>query len=129
MNIVLVDSAQLKGAPEFPPINLPKFAWLEYVDLAAEEIEERCWRADVIVSTKTPIDANTIKETYKLKLIIAAGENFDHIDIATAKQRGVVVCNVPGLTADNVNDAQLIADKVVDNIHAWLDGSPINKIN
>jgi len=129
MNVVLVDSGQLEGAPEFPPINLPKFAWLEYVDLPAEEIEERCWRADVIVSTNTLIDAKAIKETYKLKLIIAAGDNFDHIDIATAKERGIVVCNVPGLTADNVKDAQLIANKVIDNIHAWLDDSPINKIN
>ncbi len=129
MNIVLVDSGQLEGHPEFPPIDLPKFAWLEYVELGADEIEERCWRADVIVSTKAPIDAKTIKDTYKLKLIVAAGENFDHIDIVAARERDVVVCNVPGLSADNVKDAQLIANKVVDNIHAWLDNSPINTVD
>ncbi len=129
MNIVLVDSAQLEGTPEFPPVDLPKFAWLEYVDLPAEEIEERCWRADVIVSTNTHISAAVIKETYKLKLIVAAGDKSDHIDMAAAKERGVIVCNVPGLTADNVNDSQTIANQVVDNIHAWLDEKPINVVD
>ncbi len=129
MNIVLVDSGQLTGEPEFAPINLPKFAWLEYVSLPAEEVEERCWRADVIISTCTAVSAKTINETYKLKLIIAAGDNTDHIDKAAAKKRGVTVCNVPGLTADNVNDSQTIADKVVDNIHAWLDDKPINVVD
>ncbi len=128
MNIVLVDSGQLMGMPEFPPINLPKFAWLEYVDLAAEEIDERCWRADVIVSTNTIITADVIKDTYKLKLIIAAGDNYAHIDVAAAKEREVVVCNVPGLIGDNVKDAQEIAIQVVDNIHAWLDERPINQV-
>ena len=129
MNIVLVDSGQLVGEPEFPAINLPKFAWLEYVALQANEIDERCWRADVIVSTNTPINAKAIEEIYKLKLIVAAGDNSQHIDKAAAKERGVIVCNIPGLTGDNPQDAQKIADQVVDNIHAWLDDKPINVID
>ncbi len=129
MNIVLVDSGQLAGEPEFPAINLPKFAWLEYVDLPADEIDERCWRADVIVSTNTPINAQILKETYKLKMVICAGEASEHIDKVAAKERDIVVCNVPGLTGDNAADAQKIADQVVDNIHAWLDNKAINVID
>ena len=129
MNIVLVDSGQLPGEPEFPPIDLPKFAWLEYVSLSADEIGERCWRSDIIVSTNTTVDAEVIKETYKLKLIVAAGENSDHIDKVAAKERGVLVCNVPGLRADNAENAQEIANKVVDNIHAWLKDKPVNLID
>ena len=129
MNIVLVDSGQLAGMPEFPPVNLPKFAWLEYVNLPAEEIEERCWRADVIVSTNTQINAAVIKDSYKLKLIIAAGDSTEHIDKAAAKERGILICNVPGLTANNVKDSQTIADQVINNVHAWLDENPINVID
>lgn len=62
--------------------------------------------------------------------IVTAGEKTDHIDLAAAKERGVIVCNVPGgLNADNVKDAQEIAVQVVDNIHAWLDDKPINVID
>ena len=129
MNIVLVDSGQLIGQPEFEPINLPKFAWLEYVELPSDEVAERCWRADVIISTNTPINAEVIEDTYKLKLIIAAGDNSDHIDKVAAKKRGVTICNTPNLSADSPEDAQKIANQIVDNIHAWLDKKPINTVN
>jgi len=129
MNIVLVDSGQLAGDFEFPAINLPKFAWLEYVELPADEVGERCWRSDIIVSINTPISADVINETYKLKLIIAAGGDSQHIDKLAAKERGITICNVPGLKADNPQDAQKLCDQVVANIHAWLDNDPINVID
>jgi len=128
MNVVLIDSGQLAGDPDFPEINLPKFGWSQFVDLPVEEIDERCWRADIIISTNTAINAQVISESYKLKLILAAGAKTDHIDIAAAKARGITVCNVPGLTADNVKDSQIIADQLIDNIHAWLNDEPTNVV-
>jgi len=129
MNIVMVDRGQLAGLPEFPPIDLPKFAWLEFVSLQDNEIDERCWRADVIVSTNTTINASVIKESFKLRLIVAAGDKIDHIDLSAARARGVIVCNVPGLTGDTPENAQKISEQVVENIHAWLNESPVNIIN
>ena len=129
MNIVLVDSGQLSGMPEFPPVDLPKFAWLEYVDLTEDGVDDRCWRADVIVSSNTPVNEKVISETFKLKLLIAAGDKSDHIDLAAAKARGIPVCNIPGLTGDNPEDAQKIANQIIDTIHAWLDDKPINVID
>jgi len=128
MNVVVVDTGHLIGPPEYPPLDLPKFAWLEFVSLEDNEVEERCWRADVIVSTNTTINAAVIKESYKLRLIVVAGDNNDHIDMTAAKERGVIVCNVPGLTGDTPEDAQKISEQVVDNIHAWLNEEPINVI-
>ena len=129
MNVVMIDSGQLAGDPDFPEINLPKFGWSQFVALPLEEIDERCWRADIIISTNTPVSASVIKASFKLKLILAAGDKADHIDIAAANARGITVCNVPGLIADNVKDSQIIAHQVIDNIHAWLDDKPINVIN
>ncbi len=42
MNIIVVDRGQLAGNPEFPPIDLPKFSWSEFVSLQDHEIDERC---------------------------------------------------------------------------------------
>jgi lactate dehydrogenase-like 2-hydroxyacid dehydrogenase len=128
MNIVMVDSGQLTGDPDFPEINLPKFGWSQFVALKSEEIDERCWRADIIVSTNTPINAEVIKESFKLKLIIAAGDKTDHIDKAAANERGIIICNVPGLTGDSSQNAQKIANQVVDNINRWLDEQPVNVV-
>jgi len=129
MNIVMVDSGQLAGDPDFPEVNLPKFGWSQFVALPVDEIDERCWRADIIISTNTPISAQVIKESFKLKLIVTAGENCQHIDKAAARERGVVVCNVPGLTGDTPENAQKICDQVVANINAWLDKKPVNAID
>ena len=129
MNIVMVDSGQLTGDPDFPEVNLPKFGWSQFVALPEEEIEERCWRADIIISTNTPISEKVIKESFKLKLIVTCGERSDHIDKAAANERGIMICNVPGLNSNDALDTQKIADQVVDNINAWLEEKPINIID
>ena len=121
MNIVMVDSGQLVGDADFPEVNIIKYGWLQFVELDEKEAEERCWRADVVISTNTPITAQLIKESYKLQLIIAAGDNTDHIDKEAAKERGIIVLNVPGLTGDNTKSTQLICNQVVEHINLWLE--------
>ena len=121
MNIVMVDSGQLVGDADFPEVNIIKYGWLQFVELDEKEDEERCWRADVVISTNTPITAQLIKESYKLQLIIAAGDNTDHIDKEAAKERGIIVLNVPGLTGDNAKSTQLICNQVVEHINLWLE--------
>lgn len=120
MNIVFVDSGQLAGEADFPDINLPKYGWLQFVELEADEVEERCWRADIIISTNTPITAEVIKESYKLRLIIAAGDDTTHIDHNAAGSRDVSILNVPGLTGDSPENTKVICNQVVDHINTWL---------
>lgn len=121
MNIVMVDSGQLVGDADFPEVNINKYGWLQFVELDEKEAEERCWRADVVISTNTPITAQLIKESYKLQLIIAAGDTTDHIDKEAAKERGIEVLNAPGLTGDNAESTQLICNQVVEHINLWLE--------
>ena len=62
--------------------------------------------ADVLVPTITDvIDADIIKAAGpKLKLIANFGVGVEHIDLAAAKARGVVVSNTPGVLADDTAD-------------------------
>lgn len=120
MNIVMVDSGQLSGDADFPEVNIDKYGWLQFVELDAQDLEERCWRADVVISANTPITEQVIKESFKLKLIIAAGDNTDHIDKDAAAARDIIVTNVPGLTGDNAENTQAICHQVVEHINAWL---------
>lgn len=63
-------------------------------------------RADVLVPTITDhIDAGLIAQAgAKLKLIANYGAGVDHIDVATARQRGILVSNTPGVVTEDTAD-------------------------
>jgi len=55
---------------------------------------EQPLQADIIVSNKVVIDANTIHSSANLKLICIAATGTNNVDLAAAAKRGVPVCNV-----------------------------------
>ncbi|WP_102873610.1 2-hydroxyacid dehydrogenase [Phaeobacter inhibens] len=62
--------------------------------------------ADVLVPTVTDtIDAALLGQAGdRLKLIANYGAGVDHIDVATARQRGILVSNTPGVLTDDTAD-------------------------
>jgi lactate dehydrogenase-like 2-hydroxyacid dehydrogenase len=62
--------------------------------------------ADILVPTVTDaIDAALIGQAgERLKLIANYGAGVDHIDVATARQRGILVSNTPGVLTDDTAD-------------------------
>jgi glyoxylate reductase len=62
--------------------------------------------ADVLVPCVTDqIDAGMLGQAgERLKLIANYGAGVDHIDVATARQRGVLVTNTPGVMTDDTAD-------------------------
>ncbi|MBZ8119534.1 D-glycerate dehydrogenase [Roseovarius sp. LXJ103] len=62
--------------------------------------------ADVVVSSLGDrIDAGLIGQAgERLKLIANYGAGVDHIDVATARQRGILVSNTPGVSAEDTAD-------------------------
>ncbi|MFT6677104.1 MAG: lactate dehydrogenase-like 2-hydroxyacid dehydrogenase [Sulfitobacter sp.] len=70
------------------------------------QLGEAMKTADVLVPTITDdIDAALITQAGdQLKLIANYGAGVDHIDVATARQRGVLVSNTPGVLTDDTAD-------------------------
>ena len=62
--------------------------------------------ADVLVPTITDrIDARLLGQAgERLRLIANYGAGVDHIDVATARQRGILVSNTPGTVTDDTAD-------------------------
>jgi len=65
--------------------------------------------ADVLVPTVTDrIDSRTLSQAGpKLKLIASFGTGVDHIDLDTARQRGITVTNTPGVLTDDTADMSM----------------------
>jgi glyoxylate reductase len=74
--------------------------------MSAEAIGEALADADVLVPTITDrIDQGILaKAGPRLKLIANYGAGFDHIDVATALRRGIMVTNTPGVLAEDTAD-------------------------
>lgn len=74
--------------------------------MTREELAAAMGRADVLVPVLTDqIDAALIGQAGpRLKLIANYGAGVDHIDVATARSRGILVSNTPGVVTEDTAD-------------------------
>jgi glyoxylate reductase len=74
--------------------------------MTRDELAAAMREADVIVPTiGDALDAGLIGQAGdRLKLIANYGAGVDHIDVATARQRGILVSNTPGVVTEDTAD-------------------------
>lgn len=74
--------------------------------MSADEIVELMQNADILVPTVTDrIDADLIaKAPASLKMFANFGAGVNHIDLAAAKAKGILVTNTPGVFTDDTAD-------------------------
>lgn len=79
------------------------------IPMTRSELIEAVQNTDVLVPTVTDtIDSSLIGQASdRLKLIANYGAGVDHIDVATARQRGILVSNTPGVLTDDTADMTL----------------------
>ena len=71
-----------------------------------DDVVRMMQESDVLVPTLTdPIDANMLARAgERLKLIANFGAGVDHIDVQSARQRGILVSNTPGVVTEDTAD-------------------------
>ncbi len=74
--------------------------------MTGAELIEACRTADVLVPTVTDrIDKGIMAQAGpRLRLIASFGTGVDHIDLATARERGITVTNTPGVLTEDTAD-------------------------
>ena len=100
--------------------------------MTRDELVEAMMRADVLVPTLSDtIDANMLARAsagQKLKLIANYGAGVDHIDVASARQRGVLVSNTPGVVTEDTADVVMalilsVTRRLPEGFHAMQSAS------
>lgn len=83
------------GGLDWSPIS--RLGELIYYDMttAADDIAGRIGDADIVLTNRCPVDAQTIARCPNLKLIHSFGTGYNQIDLDAASQRGIAVCNTP----------------------------------
>ncbi|SES70329.1 2-hydroxyacid dehydrogenase [Oceanicella actignis] len=79
---------------------------LDDAPMSREQLADAMRRADVLVPTVTDrIDQRLLAQAGPdLKLIANYGAGVDHIDVETARQRGILVSNTPGVLTEDTAD-------------------------
>jgi glycerate dehydrogenase len=73
-----------------------------YARTSPDEIVERGEDADIILTNKAPLQAETIGRLKKLRFIAVLATGYDSVDTAEAGRKGIPVANVPEYGTDSV---------------------------
>ncbi len=102
MNIVVLDGYTLNPG-DLNWNELEKLGNVEIYDRTPAELTvERSKNAEIVITNKTLITKEVIKELPKLKYVGVLATGYNVVDIATASNNGIVVTNVPAYSTDSV---------------------------
>ena len=74
-----------------------------YDNSTNEELIERIQGARVVVTKELPVGGDLLSQfPDTVKLIVEAGTGYNNIDLNTAKERGITVCNIPAYSTERV---------------------------
>lgn len=74
----------------------------------SEELVEASRGAEALLVGLLPLPGSLLRQRPELKLICACSTGWDHIDVATATDLGILVCNAGDYCADEVADHTLM---------------------
>jgi len=89
---------------------------LEVFDRTAEnEIVARACEAEIVLTVRTPLSADTLKQLKRLRYIGEMFTGYDEIDLKAAREHNIVVTNVP--TYGTASVAQLVFALLLELCH------------
>ena len=101
MKIVLLDYKTLGPEIDLEPLRNAGDL-VAYELTPTEQLTERIWDADVVITNKMKLNRQTLAGARQLKLICVTATGYDNIDLPYCTERGIAVCNVPGYSTDSV---------------------------
>jgi glycerate dehydrogenase len=87
------------------------------------EVRERAAEADILLTNKTPLPQDIIHSAPRLKFISVLATGHNIVDIVAARQRGIVVSNVPDYGTNTV--AQFVMGIMLELCHRIGDHSNV----
>lgn len=115
MRIVVLDGNTLNPGDN-PWTNVEKLGEFKVYDRTpADQIVSRAKDADVILTNKTPLTADTLAQLPNLKFISVLATGYNVVDVAEARRRNIPVSNVPIYGTDSV--AQFVFALLLDLCH------------
>jgi glycerate dehydrogenase len=125
MQIAFLDSFTLNPG-DLSWVELEKLGECIFFDRTpVDEIIDRAAHAEIVLTNKTPLSRETQAQLPKLKYIGVAATGYNIVDVAAARQRGIVVTNVPGYASQSVTQS-VIAHLLNFTLHVAQHGQSVS---
>ena len=123
MKIAVLDGYALNpGDLSWDPIK--ELGDVEIYDRTPDDlIIERAKGAEILLTNKTPLSRETLSELPEVKYIGVLATGYNVVDIDAAKERNIIVTNVPAYSTDSV--AQLVFALLLEHCHHVQDHSTL----
>lgn len=79
---------------DFTPLTETLPEWRFHETTAKGDVAERIRDAQVVVTNKVVLDAESLSRASRLRLVCVAATGTNNVDLAAAARRGILVCNV-----------------------------------
>jgi phosphoglycerate dehydrogenase-like enzyme len=120
IKVVVLDGGRLPAGVDFPPLQVEKYGWEQYPQLSSDDIAERCWRADIVVTLGTPVNRVVLEKLTRVALLICAGEACSQVDHTVATARGVELLVFPDADLLSNAGAQDLCNRVSAAINHYI---------
>lgn len=115
MNIVVLDGFTMNPG-DLSWSELEKLGTLKVYDRTSpEQLMERVADAEAVLTNKTVINASSLRNMPKLKYVGVLATGYNVVDIAVAKDLGIVVTNIPAYSTESV--AQMVFAHILNITH------------
>ncbi len=99
--VVFVDRATIPAHIYFPELPF-EHQWVSYDETSPSQLLERVHDADVIITNKVVLNADSLSQLPKLRLIAVAATGVNNVDIEYCRAHGIAVTNVQGYATRSV---------------------------
>lgn len=116
MNIVVLDGFTMNPG-DLSWNELEKLGTLKVYDRTSpEQLLERAADAEAVLTNKTVLNADALRNMPKLKYVGVLATGYNVVDIAVAKELGIVVTNIPAYSTESV--AQMVFAHILNITHS-----------
>ncbi len=103
MKLLLTDCATLESNNDLPLDRFKSFGEVtEYQNITRKELLKEVADTDILLCNKTVIDKEVMQKAKKLKYIGLFATGYNNIDIVSAKEKGITVCNAGSYSTNAV---------------------------
>ncbi len=102
MHAVFLDLQTFNSAVKLNPIEQQVSQLTCYANTKPSEVFKRCLNADIIITNKVVLTADTLAALSQLKLICISATGYNNVDIEAANKFNIAVTNVSGYAGQSV---------------------------